>query len=187
MIGKDVGRLRGNDDTEASPNRSPRTLTGAVGDSEFVRERIQSRGPRRRRSRRRRTAHLNASTITCAFLAATVQTSMAQGCISLKGSTACPAFNASSVSTSAAVVGLYPFLSTVTDTDSFDSGIKSYVSNGFAQLQYAFLTIFTLSCTNSELDMRNCWVALTLSPIILQTSTQDTQLQSFATISYSAR
>jgi len=89
-----------------------------------------SRHSRRRRSRRR----LNLSTITCALLAGSIQTSAA-ACISLAESTQCPAFKAASISNDAANVGFYPFLADVTSVGSFDSGIKSYIQNGFAQIK----------------------------------------------------
>lgn len=97
-----------------------------------------ARGPRQytpQHSRRRTTQHLSASAIACAVLASSLPVSMAQSCISLANSEACPAFTAASVSTSSALVGLFPFLSDVTDTDSFDCGIRSYITGGFAQLR----------------------------------------------------
>ncbi|KAK0363378.1 hypothetical protein LTR02_012270 [Friedmanniomyces endolithicus] len=73
---------------------------------------------------------------------------MAQTCVSLADSTACPAFNASSISTDSALVGLFSFLSSVTDTASFDSGIQTYIANGFTQLRYQTL----IGCSNVNLD-----------------------------------
>ncbi len=96
---------------------------------------IQSR-PRRVRLKRRRREHIKPSTWACAFLAGSLQTSTAQSCVSLKNSKECSAFNASSVSTDSSLVGLFPFLSSVSDTKSFDSGLKSYISNGWAQVKY---------------------------------------------------
>jgi hypothetical protein len=58
-------------------------------------------------------------------------------CISLTGSRACPAFNASSISTNSDLAGLFPFLSDVTDTESFDSEIQNYVSGRYAETKYA--------------------------------------------------
>lgn len=93
---------------------------------------------RSRRPRRRGGTYVGLSTAIYALLASSAQTVFAQqGCISLRGSTACPAFNASSISTNSRLVGLYPFLSDVTDRASFDSGLTSYVSGGYAQLKYA--------------------------------------------------
>lgn len=144
MLGNGVGRgLHGEEGAETL-SWSERRATRAVRESESAMERSLSREPKLRRSKRRRAIHINASTVACALLAGTFQTSMAQGCISLKGSTACPAFNASSISTDDALVGFYPFLSTVSDTDSFDSGLRSYISDAYAQIKYAFLHHFKL-------------------------------------------
>ena len=91
------------------------------------------RKPLRTRPTRRRAAQLTASA-AYALLASSVPSTMAQdSCISLTGSTACPAFNASSISTNSDLRGLFPFLSDVTDTASFDTGIQNYVSGGWAQ------------------------------------------------------
>lgn len=87
----------------------------------------------RRKCRRRRQRHISLATATSALLAASIPSTMAQNCISLADSTTCPAFNASSVSTNSNLTGLFPFLSTVTDTASFDSGLRDYIANGFTQ------------------------------------------------------
>lgn len=84
-------------------------------------------------TRRRRAAQLT-TTAACALFASCVPTAMAQEtCISLTGSTACPAFNASSISTNSNLSGLFPFLSDVTDTESFDTEIQNYVAGNYAQ------------------------------------------------------
>jgi hypothetical protein len=69
------------------------------------------------------------------LLASSIPTAMAQNCVSLANSKQCPAFSAASVSTDTALVGLFPFLSSVSDTKSFDSGLEAYIANGFAQLR----------------------------------------------------
>ncbi|KAK5165235.1 uncharacterized protein LTR77_009333 [Saxophila tyrrhenica] len=73
---------------------------------------------------------------------------MAQNCISLSDSTQCPAFSAASVSTNDNLTGLFPFLSSVTDTSSFDSELRSYVDNEFAQLRYRQL----IGCSDFQSD-----------------------------------
>lgn len=104
-------------------------------------QRDECRVRKRRRSGRitplrRRAAHFT-TTAACALLASRVPSAMAQeSCISLTGSTACPAFNASSISTNSNLTGLFPFLADVTDTDSFDNEIQSYVSGNYAQTKY---------------------------------------------------
>jgi len=100
------------------------------------------RSPQQAGHTRRRETHL-ITKAACALLATSrLPTAMAQeSCISLTGSTACPAFNASSISTNSDLTGLFPFLSDVTDTDSFDSEIQNYVSGRYAQTKYAPMAI----------------------------------------------
>lgn len=96
---------------------------------------MKQKHTRRYVKRRRIYAKPLPLTAVCALFAASLPTSVAQSCISLEDSTACPSFNASSISTDDSVVGLFPFLSSVTDTASFDSGLKSYITEGFAQIK----------------------------------------------------
>jgi hypothetical protein len=127
-------------------------------------EECTSRVPRRRspqesRHTRRRETQL-ITTAACALLATCLPTAMAQeSCISLTGSTACPAFNASSISTNSALTGLFPFLSDVTDTDSFDSEIQNYVSGRYAETKYAPPAI---SCSDNLLTKVQIPAALRL-------------------------
>lgn len=90
----------------------------------------------RRRPKRRKTRHIGAKTAVCALLASTIPTAMAQSCIPLASSRTCPSFNASSISTDSFLVGLFPFLSSVTSVSSFDSGLDTYIANGFTQTRY---------------------------------------------------
>ncbi len=55
---------------------------------------------------RPRSSRSRTSTVLFALLATTVPTTMAQSCIPLKGSTQCPAFNQSSVSTDSSLTSL---------------------------------------------------------------------------------
>ncbi|PIA88615.1 hypothetical protein CB0940_06890 [Cercospora beticola] len=87
------------------------------------------------------------ATALCALLAASIPSAMAQnGCISLAGSTACPAFSSASISTDSSIVGLFPFLSNVQNVSSFDSGIAAYIDGDFTQLRYQQL----IGCTNVD-------------------------------------
>ncbi|OCL07068.1 SH3 domain-containing protein [Glonium stellatum] len=61
---------------------------------------------------------------------------MADSCISLAGSTSCPAFNSSSISTSPTLTGLFPFLSYVSDTASFDDRIRQYIATDYSREKY---------------------------------------------------
>ena len=124
-------------------DRGPPELRSAaqVDDVLFPTQRDECRVRKRRRSQRvtplRRRAAQFTTTAACALLASRVPSTMAQeSCISLTGSTACPAFNASSISTNSNLTGLFPFLADVTDTNSFDSEIQNYVSGNYAQTKY---------------------------------------------------
>ena len=86
-----------------------------------------------KRRRRRRTTRGGASTAVYALLASSIPSSVAQNCVSLAASTQCPAFSSASVSTNNDLVGLFPFLSSVSDAASFDSGLEAYIANGFSQ------------------------------------------------------
>ena len=90
-----------------------------------------------------------------AFLASYSTTSLAQSCISLSGSTQCPGFNSSSISTSPELTAqLYvlhslrklsaltchsPFLSFVSSTQQFDDRLKVYTTSNYVQLKYVEL------------------------------------------------
>lgn len=172
----------------ATGSKSEVIRTWGPGESYPAVERSMLREPIHRGPRRRRLRHINASTVACAFLASTFQTSMAQGCISLKGSTECPSFNASSISTDAANIGLYPFLAGVSGIGSFDSGLRTYIENGYAQVKYAFLHQYPRTdCTNIVLDISSYWAALNLNLTTQQTSMQDTRPHSSATRSCRVR
>ena len=106
---------------------------GTVGHTSA--SRITSRKHISPHRRRRKYTRISASTGLCVLLASGLPTSMAQNCVSLADSTKCSAFSAASVSTNDALVGLFPFLSSVTDTSSFDSGLQAYIEDGFARLR----------------------------------------------------
>ncbi|EAT85493.2 hypothetical protein HBI56_134680 [Parastagonospora nodorum] len=86
----------------------------------------------------RRQKQSHAKTKTAAFLtvlAASLPVSMAQqNCVSLRGSTTCPAFSGASINT--ALTGDYPFLSFVNDVQSFDDRLRNYIATSYAQRQY---------------------------------------------------
>jgi hypothetical protein len=130
-----------------------RTAQGGddVMSSNIQRDECRVRKPRRSQRTtvplRRRAAQFT-TTAACALLASRVPSAMAQeSCISLTGSTACPAFNASSISTNSNLTGLFPFLADVTDTDSFDSEIQNYVSGNYAQTKYVVVRYLRI-CIN---------------------------------------
>ncbi|SMQ53991.1 unnamed protein product [Zymoseptoria tritici ST99CH_3D7] len=108
--------------------------------------------PRPRRSRR---SNLSTSTSLCALLVCSASLANAQDCIPLRDSTACPAFNSASISTNRDLTGLFPFLSSVTDTSSFDSGLTSYIAGGFTELRFQDL----IGCSNVNLDNTTAFYA----------------------------
>jgi len=136
----DIGARVRTEEQHNACGGAPDLRAGQGDDVMFSTQRDECRVRKRRRSQRiipiRRRAALLTTTVACALLASRVPTAMAQeSCISLTGSTACPAFNASSISTNSNLTGLFPFLSDVTDTDSFDTGIQNYVSGNYAQIK----------------------------------------------------
>ncbi|KAB2577435.1 hypothetical protein BFW01_g12182 [Lasiodiplodia theobromae] len=107
---------------------------------------------------------------------ATVAMAQNSSCISLAGSTQCPAFNTASVSTGDSLTGLFPFLAYVSDTDSFDQYLAAYVQSSFVQQRYVQL----LGCSNIDLDnTTNVYARYTTSVLcnaIVQNSIDDCSL-----------
>lgn len=73
------------------------------------------------------------SAILLSSLLGSALVSAQSGCISLEDSTTCPAFSSASVATSGFVADLYPFLQFVSDRESFDEQLLSYVQTTFVQ------------------------------------------------------
>jgi len=136
MYTRDAGGHEAGDHDRDVPEPQVQGDVRTAAIAEISRQQHTASITRRRPTKRRKTSHTRACTAVCALLASSVPAAMAQTCVSLADSTACPAFNASSISTDSALVGLFPFLSSVTDTASFDSGIQTYIANGFAQTRY---------------------------------------------------
>ncbi|OQO09491.1 hypothetical protein B0A48_04892 [Cryoendolithus antarcticus] len=112
----------------------------------------RTRTPQRSKQRRRRRLGVG---FTCGLIATQITAAAAQSCISLADSTTCPSFNASSISTNSNFTGLFPFLSSVTDTASFDSAIQTYIANGFTEQRYQQL----IGCSNVNLDNTTAFYA----------------------------
>ena len=91
------------------------------------------------RTREKRAAGRFKVLYALALTAATLPTTLAQSCIPLTDSTECRAFNTASISTNSALIGLFPFLASVTDTSSFDTQLQQYISNGFIQQRFSDL------------------------------------------------
>ncbi|TLS30435.1 hypothetical protein PpBr36_02928 [Pyricularia pennisetigena] len=60
-------------------------------------------------------------------------------CISMQGSTACPAFQSASVSNDDFIVGLFSFMRFVSNTQNFDDRLKEYVRTSYVQEKYQTL------------------------------------------------
>ncbi|KAK4187108.1 hypothetical protein QBC35DRAFT_385612 [Podospora australis] len=88
----------------------------------------------------RRSRRLRPSTKAVLYtLLSTSPTAMA-ACISLQGSKACPAFQSSSVSTSNSfLTGIFPFLSFVSNTETFDQRLATYVQTEYVREKYQTL------------------------------------------------
>lgn len=97
-----------------------------------------------RRPNQLRTA---SGAITLLALSALVPETMAQAtCVSLQGSSECPAFSGASISTN--LTGDFSFLSFVSDVRSFDNQLRSYISTTYTQRQYQDI----LGCSSVDLS-----------------------------------
>ncbi|KAI9761010.1 MAG: hypothetical protein M4579_001273 [Chaenotheca gracillima] len=113
------------------------------------RREVRKSSGQRAPSRRTSTQHKMKSTILQSLLAlSTASLVNAQSCISLSGSTVCPAFNQSSVSTDSGLVSSYPFLAFVSNTQQFDSRLSQYINTNYVQLKYEQI----LGCSNVNLS-----------------------------------
>ncbi|KAF2197919.1 hypothetical protein GQ43DRAFT_185052 [Delitschia confertaspora ATCC 74209] len=92
-----------------------------------------SRGPRRQK---KFPSRAKCTFLVSALAASSLPATLAQSCIPLVDSTACPAFRNASFSTNKALVGLFPFLAFVSDTKSFDDGIRQYIEKDYARSKY---------------------------------------------------
>ncbi|KAI2625161.1 hypothetical protein GGS21DRAFT_310162 [Xylaria nigripes] len=92
---------------------------------------------------------------------ASAPVAMAQqpGCISLKGSTTCPAFESASVSTNQGVASLFSFLTDVNDVASFDSKLSQYITGPWRQRQYESL----LGCGTVDLKDDDLYARFSIS------------------------
>ena len=133
-----------------------------------------------RPGKRRTNRRLGVSYCAVATLAILPST-IAQNCISLSGSSECRAFSGASVSTDSTLTGLFPFLSTVTDTASFDSQLRQYINNGFAQQRYQNLIgCSAFDLTNSS-DYYARYTTSVLCNAIVQNSISPCDLSGDAT------
>ncbi|CAI7611227.1 unnamed protein product [Penicillium glandicola] len=61
---------------------------------------------------------------------------MSSSCISLSGSSACAAWNTSSISTSSSLYASFPFLENVSNVTDFDTSLKDYVNGSYVTSKY---------------------------------------------------
>ncbi|KZM21780.1 hypothetical protein ST47_g7104 [Ascochyta rabiei] len=96
---------------------------------------------------RPKQSRTTSGSLTLLALAASIPATMAQqNCISLQGSSTCPAFSAASISTN--LTGDFSFLSFVSDVQSFDNQLRSYISTTYTQRQYQNI----LGCSSVDLS-----------------------------------
>ncbi|KAK0722075.1 hypothetical protein B0T26DRAFT_644415 [Lasiosphaeria miniovina] len=97
-------------------------------------------------------------------------------CISLKGSKTCSAFESSSVSTDSFLIGLFPFLKSVSDTASFDSQLQDYVQTTYVQEKYQNLIgCGGISLTNTS-DHYARFTTTVICNAVIQNSIKDCNL-----------
>ncbi|KAL3476081.1 hypothetical protein BJX99DRAFT_146949 [Aspergillus californicus] len=101
---------------------------------------------------------------------------MSDNCISLSGSTQCPAFNISSISISSSLYTDFPFLQNVSNLADFDRELNSYVSGSYIDDKY---TVY-LGCQGvNTSDASEYYARYTTSTIcsgLVQSSQTDCEL-----------
>ncbi|KAG0642025.1 hypothetical protein HOY80DRAFT_1008134 [Tuber brumale] len=101
------------------------------------------------RSQKRRTTLSGSSFIILSTLFISLAAAQAAGsCISLATSRTCTAFNSSSISTSNALVGNFPFLQYVANIEQFDNQFEQYIKQDYAK--HKFQDLF--GCSNLTLS-----------------------------------
>lgn len=123
-----------------------------------------------------------------ALLSAAPALVMAQSdqCISLEGSTACPAFKAASISRNANMTLEYPFLEFVSDVETFDAQLTSFLATAYVQSKYQ--NVFGcggIDLTNSD-DMYARFTKTVLCNTLVQRSIEPCDLAERASASLCA-
>ncbi|KAE8154500.1 hypothetical protein BDV25DRAFT_109899 [Aspergillus avenaceus] len=97
-------------------------------------------------------------------------------CISLKGSTECPAWNDSSISTSSRLYSDFPFMKKVANVTQFDQALSDYVKGSYINQKY----VNYLGCQGANLtDTGDFYARYTTSSIcsgLIQSSKNDCDL-----------
>ncbi|CAJ2513671.1 Uu.00g017900.m01.CDS01 [Anthostomella pinea] len=122
---------------------------------------MPSTSPRKRTSQSTRTSWTTRGLLVSILSSAPLAMAQDGTCVSLSGSTTCPAFDSASVSTSSYVYRIYPFLQYVTDTASFDKQLTQYVQGSYAQEKYQNL----LGCGSVDLSDADLYARFTISVI----------------------
>ncbi|PYH98044.1 hypothetical protein BO71DRAFT_406516 [Aspergillus ellipticus CBS 707.79] len=103
---------------------------------------------------------------------------MSDTCISLSGSTQCPAFDSSSISTNSSLYTDFPFMQYVSNLTQFDTQISSYVMQGYVKEKY----VNYLGCQGANLtDTDDYYARYTTSVLcssLVQSSKSDCNLSS---------
>ncbi|RAK75819.1 SH3 domain protein [Aspergillus fijiensis CBS 313.89] len=101
---------------------------------------------------------------------------MSSTCISLSGSTQCPAFNTSSISTNSSLYTDFPFMQYVSNLTQFDQELNTYVMQSFVKSKY----VDYLGCEGANLtDTSDFYARYTTSVIcssLVQSSKDDCNL-----------
>jgi hypothetical protein len=141
-------------------NDSPRESNGSLQSPSMAAQRGHSSG---RRGFNTRTALLS--------VLATVPGVMAQSCISLSGSTQCPAFSSASISTDSSLIGFFPFLQYVSSIETFDQQLSAYVSTAYVQEKYQNL----LGCSGISLTNTTEYYARYTTTVICNSVIQNSR------------
>ncbi|KAH7328132.1 hypothetical protein B0I35DRAFT_486178 [Stachybotrys elegans] len=76
-------------------------------------------------------------------------------CVSLEGSDVCREFQSASISTDESMIGMFSFLRYVTDRESFDNGLSTYVNSVYIQERYQS----RFQCDNVNFDSPSYYFA----------------------------
>ncbi|RHZ59460.1 SH3 domain protein [Aspergillus thermomutatus] len=101
---------------------------------------------------------------------------MAGTCISLSGSTQCPAFNGSSISTNSTLYTDFPFMQYVLNLDDFDRELSNYVNGSYVKQKYVdYLGCQGVNLTNTN-DYYARYTTSTICNGLVQSSKNDCYL-----------
>ncbi|EHA27855.1 hypothetical protein AAWM_02107 [Aspergillus awamori] len=101
---------------------------------------------------------------------------MSGTCISLSGSTQCPAFDSSSVSTNSSLYTDFPFMQYVSNLTQFDNELSSYVMQGYVREKYEeYLGCQGVNLTDTD-DYYARYTTSVLCSSLVQSSKSDCNL-----------